>query len=114
MLPCQRVSRPPRQPPPCPGFGPSDEAVLVLAEKGKLLRPKNAPKGAAGRKAAAKSSVAKGKPKAAPSGEAPAGIAAAARKTPVKTAGVKKKPAAKKKAPGKPAARAQPRGEAAD
>ena len=90
-----------------------DEAVLVLAEKGKLLRPKNAPKGAAGRKPAAKSSVAKGKPKVAPSGEAPAGIAVAARKTPVKTAGVKK-PAAKKKASGKPAARAQPRGEAAD
>ena len=85
-----------------------DEAVALLAEKGKLLRPK----GAKGRKPAVK-----GKTKVAPAGEmaaAPAKIGKpkklAAKKKPV----AKKKPAAVRKRVTKPAARAQPRGEAAD
>ncbi len=85
-----------------------DEAVALLAEKGKLLRPK----GAKGRKPAPKA-----KTKAAPAGDAVAAPAKiekpkklAAKKKPT----AKKKPAIAKKRVTRPAARPQPRGEAAD
>ena len=73
-----------------------DEAVKLLAEKGKELPPRN---GAKGKKAPAKKAAAK------PAAE----VAPAAKKAPVKKAAAKKpaakKPAAKKSAAKKPAAR---------
>ncbi len=79
-----------------------DEAVALLAEKGKQLKPR----GAAGRKAPARKAAAKPQAVAAPAKEAPARKAAikkaVAKKAPAKKAPAKKAPA--RKAPAKKAA----------
>jgi DNA topoisomerase-1 len=75
-----------------------DEAVALLAEKGKVLKPQGAKKGAKGRKAApAKKAAAAAVPAPAPARKAPA-----------------KKPAAKKKKPTRKAAKAPAKRAAAE